>query len=219
MKRFLFFTLLLFFCSGCVIQEKTDLVFVQNRDSSTSQENNEFRVILPKHNSFGEIDLRASQSQLPSLRLNALPKGDLELRVWFGGGLALLQGFLLKRTAGEWSATQIGWLVIDKPKNKVEVKPFDKNLGVPSSGWDLTWQKLVDAGISTLPDADEIDCNSIAIDGWTYTVEYNLDNTYRTYSYSNPTIASCKEAKQMIEIVKIIAGEYGASNFPTKHLD
>lgn len=41
-----------------------------------------------------------------------------------------------------------------------------------------------------------------------YVVEYNSDGVYQTYMYDNPDNAKCGEAKRMIEIGSIIAGEF-----------
>ena len=91
---------------------------------------------------------------------------------------------------------------------KRDIKPLDKKLDVPKSGWDVAWQRLVDTGILTLPDAEKIDCRGGALDGMSYVVQYKLKNTYRTYMYDNPNYAKCDEAKQMIEINRIIAEEF-----------
>ena len=115
---------------------------------------------------------------------------------------------MLKRTSGEWSAVDLDWEVSENRKGKRDVKQVDKKLDSPKSGWDAAWQRLVDARILTLPDAEEINCSAGATDGMSYVVEYNLKNTYRTYMYDNPDYAKCDEAKRMLEINKIIAEEF-----------
>lgn len=67
----------------------------------------------------------------------------------------------------------------------------------------------MDAGVLSLPDAGSIGCQVGGLDGISYVVETNMDKTYRTYMYDNPQFASCKEAKQIIEIVDILADEFG----------
>lgn len=44
-----------------------------------------------------------------------------------------------------------------------------------------------------------------------YVVEINKDQKYRTYLYDNPSEAKCSEAKQMLEIARIIAEEFDLS--------
>lgn len=222
MKRFIILTLLLTSCSASALQENSSFVVAQNNGNSNAvqnktnsvvaQESDKFRAIIPKATwekiFFESINERISSSKLSNLRFKALPKDDLEIRLWSGFGLSLLQGFVLKRSAGEWSAVDLDWVVSENRKGKRDVKQLDKKLDAPKSGWDAAWQRLVDAGILTLPDAKEINCSGGATDGMSYVVEYNLKNTYRTYLYDNPDYAKCDEAKRMLQINKIIAEEF-----------
>jgi hypothetical protein len=49
-----------------------------------------------------------------------------------------------------------------------------------------------------------------------YVVEYNRDGIYRTYLYDNPNYAKCDEAKRMIEIGNLIAGEFNVAEMATR---
>ena len=66
----------------------------------------EFKLIIPKSIwepiFFKAIDERAGIANLSSLRVE-LRKNDLELRLWNGFGLTLLEGFVLRRVSGKWS--------------------------------------------------------------------------------------------------------------------
>ncbi len=157
---------------------------------------------------FEEIIKREKASKLGRLKSKSFLKDNLEVRIWSGFGLSLLKGFVLKRTAGEWTAEDLDWEVFENRKGKRVIKQVDRKLDVPKSGWDAAWQRLVDAGILTLPDAEEINCSSVSPDGTSFVVEYKLKNTYRTYLYDNPNPAKCDEAKRMLEISKIIAEEF-----------
>src|SRR6266508_6061459 len=70
------------------------------------------------------------------------------------------------------------------------------------------WDKLVGAGILTLPDASEVKCNVVMIDGMVFIIETNFKWHYRTYAYANPQEEKCNEAKQMISIIQIIHDEF-----------
>ncbi len=194
MKKLLCFVLLLASCSEPIVQEKGDSVLEQKKD--------EFRKIIPQTHweriFFEGINEQAAKSKLENIRSKALPDGDLEVRIWIGFGLGYLQGFILNQTSGEWSATYL-----------TAHKQIYKKLQSPRSGWEVTWLNLVNAGLLSLPDAEEINCSVNGIDGESYVVEYNINNTYRTYLYDNPTFPVCKQAKQMIEIRNIIAEEFG----------
>jgi len=133
---------------------------------------------------------------------------DFEIRRWTGFGVILPNGFVLTRTSGEWSAIRLDWKVSENRQGNRDLKPINIKLDAPKSGWEVAWQKLVDAGILTLPDAEKINCSGRTVDGISYVVEYKLKNTYRTYMYDNPQNADCDEAKLMMEINRIIAKEF-----------
>lgn len=227
MKRLIISTLLLTSCSASAVQENTNFAAVQQlpvpiaRVKGTEQLGHLSKVVTnkpfptPEKSNltwediyFEEIIEREKISKLRRLKSKSFPEDDLEIRVWSGFGITALRGFLLKRIAGEWSAVDLDWEVFKNSKGKRDLKPLDKKFDVPNSGWDAAWQKLVDAGILTLPDAEKIDCRGGALDGMSYVVEYKFRNTYRTYMYDNPNYAKCNEAKQMVKINRIIAEEF-----------
>ncbi len=156
---------------------------------------------------FEGINERTDEARIKSLRKTSLAKDDLEVRVWMGFGLTKLEGFILKRINKNWSAVRI---MADYDSKKF----INRNikLNEPKSGWEKTWQKLIDAEILTLPDAKSINCNAGATDGFSYVVELKKGNNYRTYMYENPNPNStnkCREANQILEIDKIIVQEFG----------
>ncbi len=229
MKRFIILALLLASCSASAVQENTNFVSVQplptlNVASEKNQNSETDFVPLPSNLSpfptpeksdltwqdiyFEPIIEREKTSKVKRLKLKLLPQNDIEIRVWSGFGITVLQGFVLKRNAGEWSAVDLDWEVFENRKGKRDLKPVDKKLDAPKSGWDAAWQRLVDAGILVLPAAEKIDCSGNSLDGFSHVVEYKLQNKYRTYMYDNPEYAKCDEAKQMVKIKKIIAEEF-----------
>ena len=227
MKRFIILTLLLTSCAASAVQENANFVSVQplptpNVEAEKIQTSKTDAQTLPNipfptpENSnikwedsyFEEIIKREKPSNLKRLKSKTLPQDDLEVRIWSGFGITLLEGFVLKRTSGEWSALDLDWEVIEKRNGKRDIKPLDKKLDAPKSGWDAAWQKLIDAGILTLPSATDINCSGNTLDGFSYVIEYKLKNKYRTYMYDNPEYAKCDEAKQMVKINKIIAEEF-----------
>ena len=120
----------------------------------------EFQLNVPKDTwepiFFKAIDERAKRGHLRTLRSGALPGDDLEVRVWHGFGLTALQGFVLKRTGDQWSAIHLSGIVRDAPSLESQ-----KTLQPPKSGWDRCWQRLQDAGILSLPDAEAIGCSAM----------------------------------------------------------
>lgn len=227
MKRCIILTLLLTSCSASAVQENVNFVSVQPLPTPNvaSEKVQDSKVDLPKLPNipfptpdksnltwediyFEEIIEREKVSNLKRLKSKVLPEDDLEVRVWSGFGITVLQGFILKRNSGVWSAVDLDWEVSENRKSMRDLKPVDKKLDAPKSGWDAAWQRLVDAEILTLPAAEKIDCSGNTDDGFSYVVEYKLQNKYRTYMYDNPEYAKCDEAKQMVKIKKIIAEEF-----------
>ena len=160
---------------------------------------------------FESINERASVAKLPNLRTALLPNNDLEVRIWVGFGLTALEGLVLRRVDSQWSATHLEGIHSRLPKSE-----YQKRLQTPKSGWDASWQRLIDAGILTLPDASEVQCNAGVLDGMSYVIEINMNKTYRTYMYDNPNYAKCNEAKQMIKIGDIRVEEFGVRDFSIK---
>ena len=174
----------------------------------------QFKLIVPTSTwekiFFEAINKRASIANLPSLRV-ALPKDDLELRLWNGFGLTALEGFVLQRRAGQWKAVHLDGISRGLPKQE-----YQRQLSAPKSGWNEFWRKLVEMGIATLPDADEIGCHTSMLDGMSYVVEVNYELTYRTYLYDNPKYAKCEQAKRMIAIGNFVAAEFGVPEMGTR---
>ncbi|HXG85973.1 MAG TPA: hypothetical protein VNI84_18270 [Pyrinomonadaceae bacterium] len=148
--------------------------------------------------------------EIEKLREKYLSGDDFEVRVWIAG--FEIDGFILRRTDSNWSANAI---------KEIDCKTFnyyqkDKvyelgkiNLPTPKSGWENTWQKLVETGILDLPHSDEISY----IDGMSYFTEINQNGKYRIYTYSNPDSQKTEEAKRMRKIGEIVADEFGLHNF------
>ncbi len=153
--------------------------------------------------------------ELKNLREEYLSGDDFEVRVWVTA--FEIDGFILKRTTGNWSAVAIKEINCKEfnyyPKDKL-YKLGKINLKTPKSGWQNTWQKLVETGILDLPDSDDISY----IDGMGYATEINQNGKYRTYIYSNPNLQKTEEAKQMMKIGEIIADEFGLYNFKVSSL-
>ena len=168
------------------------------------------RLTVPKETwepiFFESINERARASKLTALRSSVLPEDDFEIRVWIGFGLTPLEGFVLRRSAGRWSAVHLDAAASRKSAPR-------KQLAAPKSGWETAWQRLADAGVLTLPDAAAVGCGTHVKDGMSYVVEVNKDGAYRTYMYDNPDESDCREAARMVKIGEIIADEYGLQGF------
>lgn len=159
---------------------------------------------------FNSIDKRTNEAKLPKLRTGSLPINDLEVRAWIGFGINGDDALILRRSSGQWSALHLHGIFERYPPAKYQETFI---LSAPKSGWEKAWQRLVEAGILTLPDESELQCGSAILDGVSYAVETNMNNTYRIYSYNNPNYAKCDQAKQMINIGAIISEEFGLEEF------
>jgi hypothetical protein len=186
-----------------------------------SQKKRELRLVLPRSDIFSSpfADERLAKVNLQNLRTVLLPDGDFEVRVWIGFGLNGEDCLILRYFSGQWSALHL--------QGMADAPPFPNSLAslpTPKSGWSKTWQRLIDAGILRLPDA-EVKCNPGVTDGISYVVESNINLSYRTYTYWNPWYDKppfhkrCNEAEQMILIGKIIGEEFGLEQFDLSESD
>lgn len=190
--------------TGNVLQRESGAPIVQERQA--------LHLMIPDTELeplvFRAINKRTNESGVPSLRTVLLPDDDLEVRVWVGFGVYGEDALILRRSANQWSAIHLHGMS--------ERPPFpnsQETLAAPRSGWEGAWQRLIAAGILTLPDAAAVGCNTYVNDGTSYVVEINKNRIYRTYLYDNPKYARCNEARQMIEIGEIIAEEFGLEEF------
>jgi len=165
------------------------------------------RVIVPNAHwepiLFQEINSVARLSGQSDLSSTQLPSGDIEARIWLGFGLSPLEGVILHRTGGQWTAIHVK---ADKYYEPTKVER--RQLSNPKSGWETTWTRLVNEKLLSLPDASEINCNVGALDGFGVVVEINTDNTYRTYMYDQPSESKCNEDKNIMAIVDILFEEF-----------
>lgn len=192
---------------GCANHSSSQNAQRKNEVPSNVQPTPELRVIIPKAGWIpflsDQIDQRAAEENLSVLRTSLLPKDDLEVRFWFVVGPDGIDGLVLRRSAGEWSATFLYGYSQDPNFRK-----YQKQVGPPRSGWERTWAQLIEVGILELPDASEVQCNVFGYDGVTYVVETNANRTYRTYMYDLPQFAKCDEAKRLLKLVEIIEQEF-----------
>lgn len=174
--------------------------------------NHEVRLIVPDAGwepiYFRVIDSVARLSGQTDLRKTGLAEGDLEVRVWWGGGLEPLEGVTLRRAGGQWSAIHVKADHYYEPQNAAR-----RELGPPKAGWEAVWRRLVDAGILMLPDASEVGCDVVGLDGMAFVVETSENRTYRTYKYGSPMRAECNEAKQMMEIGDTLYEEFDLGGY------
>jgi len=148
--------------------------------------------------------------EVSKLRENYLSGDDFEVRVWVAVFEA--DGFILRYFNKTWSAIAIKEIDCKKesyyPKDKT-YKLGKFILSAPKSGWENTWQKLVEAGILDLPNSND----KSYLDGIGYAVETNQNGKYRIYFYSNPNHQKTENAERMMKIGEIIADEFGLHNF------
>lgn len=190
------------------------------------QESQKIRLILPNarwesiffdgfNGGRTGINHAAKLAGLEELRKMRLEKENIEVRIWRGFSLEPLEGVVIKRSNGQWSALHL------KTDNyydygKVEVTMMNQ----PKSGWDSFRKQIIDKEILTLPDSSEINCGDIGNDDSSYVVEINRDKVYRTYRLSNPySRDKCREANQMQEIGDLIGEEFDSGNEECKRAE
>jgi hypothetical protein len=153
-----------------------------------------------------EIDQVAKLAGLSSLRLSNLAPTDAEARVWYGFGQILLEGFVIKRNHNQWSAFH---LKADSHNPRYIEKVAQIQLRAPESGWETCWQRLVDAGLLTLPSGTEGPDPDVEA----FYVETMAGGSYRNYEYISPEYSKSPNAKRMLSIGDIISEEFGLARF------
>lgn len=152
---------------------------------------------------FKALEERTKQVNWPSLRAVLLPRDDLEMRFWYDGRPDIINGFVIRRSGGQWSAVGI------RQRGERHYPVVEQEgLGTPKSGWEVAWKRFVEAGILTLPDESKVNCRVEVLDGGGFVVETSVAGMYRTYRYSNPQLAKCDEAKRVMSMDEIIADEF-----------
>jgi len=153
---------------------------------------------------FNSLETHTRKLNLPSLKATVFPnKDDFEVRFWADLLPGNLNGVILRRINNQWFA-----ISIYGQKEHQDFQLTQKKLDAPKSGWDGVWAKLLDADILTLPDASEVNCNIVGLDGLGLAVETNFNEGYRSYYYRNPQRAECDEAKRIISIAQILFDEF-----------
>jgi hypothetical protein len=154
-----------------------------------------------------ETDRVAAIAGLSKLSSSNLGKGDVEARVWFGFGLFPLEGLVISRSDGRWSAIHL------KADRHYEPKKVSRNeLQPPKSGWEVCWQQLLKAGVLNLPDGTD----PPDPDAQGYVVQIRNGASYRSYHYVSPEYSDLPAAKHMLEIGDIISNEFGLQRFKAR---
>lgn len=171
---------------------------VQDPASREVISNNGWEVMF-----FSALEERTQKVGLPKLETNVVNTNDLELRYWYDAAPHTINGLVIRHSSDVWSASRIR-----QTRDPWPSPMRQEDLGVPKSGWNALWKQLTDAGILTLPDSDDINCTSGALDGIGIVVEVLTKQGYRTYRYDNPQLGACAEAKQLMTIQGILADEF-----------
>ncbi len=157
---------------------------------------------------------------LSALESRTLSNEDLEIRMWrFSayGDKNLI--FILEKIKGNWSANLLERTIVKKDLSKKNplVKSSQKKLGQPKSGWEIFWQRLIEAEILTLPDGDEVG-NEVCEDCWAFVVETKVEESYRIYDYHAPESSKeNRESQQMVKIINTISEEFNLDVFDSKN--
>lgn len=152
----------------------------------------------------------AEKYELYKLREKYIAIDDLEIRVWLS--IAEVDGFVLKRITGKWSAIAVRGIDCKSFSSFPKDKTYElgkTNLSAPKSGWENAWQKLDEAGILDLPNSDNFSYKDERI----YITEVSQKGKYRIYFYSDPNLQKTEDARRMLKIGEIIADEFGLHNF------
>lgn len=145
---------------------------------------------------FRSINSLAGQLGLSDLRTELLADGDLELRVWRGFGVVSLNGYILRKRDGRWSAYQVSEIPL-RLKRSRRVADLAK-----------LWRELVQAGVLTIRDDSEIPRSTIVEDGTCYVVEIRDRRSYRTFMVNNPHIIHSEDGSKMLTVINLLDSRF-----------
>jgi hypothetical protein len=149
---------------------------------------------------FEDIDRLAGQMKLKPLRTISLPAGDVEVRVWEGFGLGPLTGYILRRSAGRWSAHSATQLS-NGTAQLLRVPP--------STDWAVTWERLRQQGFTEIKDDSERRSCVRTFDGVGYVVEVAEGASYRTYFVSNPQTHRSEDGDRFLRLLPVMLEAFG----------
>jgi hypothetical protein len=177
---------------------------------------------------FSTFDAVAAAAGLAPLRFERLPEERTEVRVWIGGGIGYPQSlYRLSIDRGEVTGELIWhWPIRElfseggsrtsddlmRHANAGSCTDFrrDEATGVcrailePEPAWAEVLRDAEQAGLRHLPDESTLPPDgSIALDGWSLTVELLEGRFYRTYHYGNPQHRAWPEARLAERIADI----------------
>ncbi len=183
----------------------------------TSTDTSKFKSEIPTW-AEGRQDLFFSlaQQKRQQLSLQDLQNGfdSLQIRFWYDYSLFTQRDLLIiSRTNSTWTAFVYN-LTVDWDAStlteKVKTKKYKS--AIPKNGWGNLITRLMDLEVMTLPNMHDIPGLQ---DGWTDGINYNVEiatkSMYRFYGYHLPDKfkEKYKEAKNMVDILKLIEIEFG----------
>jgi hypothetical protein len=156
-----------------------------------------------------------------SLGLQSLRNGfdKLEIRIWNEHSAWDYKGKLLvlRNKNDTWNAVLYNYkYVFDSHLRNIDtILGERRQLARPKSGWNGFLKQLFDLNILTLPDYRHIPSYSLGMDEVGVHVQLGLKNMYRSYMYPTPNARAKEipEAKNMVEIIKLIETELGVDEF------
>ena len=183
----------------------------------TSTDTTKFKSEIPTWGE-GRPDLFFSlaQQKRQQLSIQDLQNGfdSLQIRFWYDYSLFTQRDLLIiSRANSTWTAL-IYNLMVDWDAytltEKVKTKKYKS--AIPKNGWDNFIARLLELEVMTLPNMHDIPGLQ---DGWTDGITYNVEiatkSMYRFYGYHLPDKFKdkYKEAKNMVDILKLIEIEFG----------
>lgn len=158
----------------------------------------------------------AKGAGLPDLRKTPLPKGDEEVRVWSGFGIARLTGLILRKRGTVWTAVRLvgGFPDEEKSSTKTMLQP-------PKEGWAAFLSEAAALGLWTLPDESVLpqEKRVAVLDGIGYVVELQREGRYRAYAYSNPQLQpQWPEAAKLSALANLLADAFPPPSPPQSAL-
>lgn len=135
-----------------------------------------------------------------------------QIRIWYSHAfLDRIPVVSLKQSkTGEWSG-ELFLIIWNFDKTPPVAQEIRRKKLIPKTNWDSLIGRLEGLQIFSLPDMDKIEGFEGMLDGSSYTIQIEKNDTCRNYAYSSPDYFQNEfwQAKSMVQILDEVKDELG----------
>ncbi|MBS1564659.1 MAG: hypothetical protein JST39_09735 [Bacteroidetes bacterium] len=196
--------------SSCVENEAPVTTVVSRKDSSIP-----FACELPGKEDYSLWAYKIKLKRETKLHIDRLENGydSIQVRIWYGPFQYMNRDLvIIKYSKGAWSGEHFIYTVDWQESAKEVIITKKRRPVAPKSGWADFTRNLFADSITTLPDMHKIPgLNDGILDGMNYYVEVATADSYRFYTYHEPSLFEQEfpQARKMMDVIRLLKQEFG----------